>query len=158
MLNFSQTKVERQESISPGSMVWPPSHPLASAMAKDLLTPEERDARKSERLENQKRTLEYLPDWLRLKGVSQRTLAEHLKTTEGSVSKWLSGTDQMPVGVLRQIAMILKANPGDLLQPPKNGSLGQQVEETLTIMDELEPGEWNRVMEVARAIRDAKKR
>lgn len=107
--------------------------------------------------EAQRKLLENLPAWLRYRGLRQKDVANTLGTSEGQISKYLGGKIQMTVGLLRQIAAVLKAHPGDLLKPPPSDGLGIQVEEALAIMGDLTPAEWDTVMNTARAIRAAKK-
>lgn len=62
----------------------------------------------------------------------------------------------MSVGQLRQIAVLLRAGPGDLLAPPPEAGLSQRVEETLVLMDALSEDEWAAVLSTARSIAKAK--
>lgn len=64
----------------------------------------------------------------------------------------------MPVGVLRQIAVLLQAQPGDLLRPPEEAGVSAKVENTLQLMDALSDAEWAIVMQTARTIAEAKRR
>ena len=101
----------------------------------------------------QREMLKYLTDWLRFRSLRQKDIAIALDITEGSVSRYISGENLMPVGTLRKIAVLLKAHEGDLLKPPEEAELGPQVEETLTEMDRLGPEEWEKVLAIAKAMK-----
>lgn len=64
----------------------------------------------------------------------------------------------MSVGQLRQIAVLLKAQPGDLLRAPADAELSPKVEEALALMDALAPEEWEAVIQNARLLAEAKKK
>lgn len=102
--------------------------------------------------------LEHLPKWLRLRGLRQKDVAQALGVSEASVSNWIRGNQQMSVGQLRQIALLLKADPSDLLREPDERALSPKVERTLTLMDQLSDDEWQAVLKTAEAIAGAKKR
>lgn len=102
--------------------------------------------------------LEHLPKWLKMRGLLQKDVASALGVSEASVSQWIKGGQQMSVGQLRQIAILLRAEPGDLLAAPDEKSLTAQVTETLQLMDQLSATEWSQLMATARMIADAKRR
>ena len=110
-----------------------------------------------ELLASQRKALEHLQSWMRHKGIRQKDIANALGTSEGQISKYIGGKIQMTVAVLRQIAAVLKTHPGDLFKAPPEEGLGERVEETLALMDDLSPDEWATVLGTARAIRAAKK-
>lgn len=121
-------------------------------------SPEEHEARLLAQLTEQRLMLEQLPKWIKLRGLRQKDVALALGVSEATVSQWINGGQQMSVGQLRQIAKLLQAEPGDLLCNPDEKSLTAQVEETLTVMDQLSPEEWAQVLSTARMIVDAKGR
>lgn len=121
-------------------------------------SPEEIEARRLQQLAEQRTMLEHLPSWLRMRGLRQKDVAAALGVSEASVSGWVNGGQQMSVGQLRQIAVLLKAEPGDLLRPPNEPSVSKKVEDTLGLMDELNDNEWQTVLQTARAIAEAKRR
>lgn len=63
----------------------------------------------------------------------------------------------MSVGQLRQIAVLLKAEPSDLLRAPDDENLTPKVQETLAVMDQLSDEEWRQVLAMARTIAQARK-
>lgn len=121
-------------------------------------TPEEIEARRLQQLAEQRTMLEHLPKWLRMRGLRQKDVAAGLGVSEATVSAWINGGQQMSVGQLRQIAVLLRAEPGDLLQPPEEAGISAKVEETLGLMDQLSESEWEAVMQTARTIAEAKRR
>lgn len=121
-------------------------------------TPEEVEARRLLQLAEQRTMLEHLRDWLRMRNLSQRHVAQALGVSDASVSNWIAGKQQMSVGQLRQIALLLNAKPEDLLRAPPSDGLAAKVEETLAVMDALTDDEWATVMQAARAIAAAKQK
>lgn len=109
-----------------------------------------------QRREWQRKLLENLPKWLRYRGLRQRDIANALGTSEGQISKYFGGKILMSVAVLREMALVLKTHPADLLKPPPEEGLGARMEETLRLMDELTPEQWEAVLNTARAIKSAK--
>lgn len=102
--------------------------------------------------------LEHLREWLKLRSISQREVAAALSVSEATVSAWIAGKQRMSVGQLRQIAVLLQASPGDLLEPPNTLKLSEKVENTLSLMAQLDDAEWDAVMANARMIAAAKRR
>jgi transcriptional regulator with XRE-family HTH domain len=104
-------------------------------------------------LENQVETLRYIPEWLRFRGLKQKHIANALEVSEGLVSRYLTGKTQMTVGMLRKIAVLLRAHPGDVVKPPPAEGLGPLMEDTISEIDRLGPEEWGKVLAIARAMR-----
>lgn len=121
-------------------------------------TPEELAARTEAQRADQKTMLEHLPAWIRMRNLRQKDVAQALGVSDATVSNWIAGKQQMSVGQLRQIAVLLKAEPGDLLRPPDEAGLSAKVEETLGLMDALTGPEWDAVLQAARAIAQAKQK
>ncbi|MFP5435707.1 MAG: hypothetical protein ACLGIM_21700, partial [Alphaproteobacteria bacterium] len=84
--DFIDTKVSGQESLSSWVMEAPACAPVSLPMSRPLPSPSDRAARLAERLEHQRKALEYLPIWFKAKNVSQRTIAEHIGVLESSLS------------------------------------------------------------------------
>lgn len=146
------------ESLSSGSVpsACARSHTLAMPTLPE--TPEEIEARHLAQLQEQARMVENIPLWLRKCGLKQKDVANALGVSEGTVSKWLHGEQGMSVGQLRQIAVLVGAHPGDLLRPPGSSGMGEKVEQTLKLMDQLSDEEWQRILATAEAIAAAKAR
>jgi len=121
-------------------------------------TSEEFEARRQAMLAEQKMMLEHLPKWLRLRNLRQKDIAQALGVSQATVSQWIKGVHNMSVGQLRQIAVLLKAEPGDLLRAPDDRDISKKVEETLALMGDLSDEEWNVVLQTARTIAGAKRR
>lgn len=121
-------------------------------------TPDEIAARQDAVLAEQRTLLEHLKAWLRLRDLQQKDVAAALGVSEATVSSWIAGKQRMSVGQLRQIAVLLKAEPGDILRAPRERELSKKVEETLSLMDQLNDNEWEAVMQNARLIAAAKRR
>jgi transcriptional regulator with XRE-family HTH domain len=98
----------------------------------------------------QREQLQYIPDWLRFRGLSQKHIANELGVSEGVVSRYISGKAIMAVGTLRKIAVLLQASEGDIIRPPTEKSLAPAVEETLAEMDRLGPERWARILATAK--------
>jgi transcriptional regulator with XRE-family HTH domain len=120
-------------------------------------SPDEIEARRENQRAEQRTVLEHLPEWLRIAHLRQKDVAEALGVSEGTVSNWIAGRQQMSVGQLRQIALLLRADPGDVLRAPSDRGLSARVEETLSLMDRLDEEEWNAVLQTARSIAKAKR-
>lgn len=54
------------------------------------------------------------------KKLTNRWLAEQLKVTEGTVSRWATNAKQPPVETFHNIAVLLKIDISDLLEPTAN--------------------------------------
>jgi transcriptional regulator with XRE-family HTH domain len=121
-------------------------------------SPEEIEARRLSQLAEQRLMLEHLPKWLKLRGLRQKDVSHALGVSEATVSNWIKGIHNMNVGQLRQIALLVKAEPGDLLRAPDDRELSQKVETTLAVMDRLTDDEWKSVLRMAQTIADAKRR
>ena len=102
--------------------------------------------------------LEHLSKWLRLRGLRQKDVAQALGVSEATVSQWIKGAQNMSVGQLRQIAVLLRAEPGDLLLAPNETDVPKKVEDTLRLMDRLSDDEWQTVLRIAQTIAEAKRR
>lgn len=155
-LGFILAKIQRQESINPGGMVRQTGLLLTSAMPPSTASADERRSRLLQRQENQRKTLKYLPLWFRAKNLTQRTIAEHLEIAEASLSKWLSGKDQMPMGVLRQMAALVGVHEADLLRDPLESENAARIAELVKVMAYLTRDEVQVVLSVAGAIQQAK--
>ncbi len=81
--------------------------------------------------------LRFLPLWLNFRERSQRWLAEQLGVSEPTVSKWLSGHQQMTVSRLSQIAALLEAAPEDLLFPPLKHGRGAKYKRIADLADNM---------------------
>lgn len=104
-------------------------------------------------LAHQVETLRHIPEWLRFRGLRQKHIANALQVSESVVSRYFSGKTMMPLGALREIAVLLNAHPGDIIRPPPADGLGEQVEKTLAEMDRLGPDQWARVLELVRGMK-----
>lgn len=94
--------------------------------------------------------LQHIPAWLRFRGLTQRQAAEALGVTEASFSKWMSGTDAMKVGFLRQIAVLMKADAGDLIAAPPTGKLCPAVADLMDAAEGLSAEQLRILSETAR--------
>jgi transcriptional regulator with XRE-family HTH domain len=121
-------------------------------------TPEERALRLQLQLSEQRTMLEHLPQWIKLRGLRQKDIAVSMGVSEATISGWIRGMHGMSVGQLRQMAVILRADPGDLLQAPSEAGTSKRVEETLSLMDRLSESEWDAIMQNARLLAEAKRR
>ncbi len=63
----------------------------------------------------------------------------------------------MPAGALEQIAILLQADRGAILHPPPSGVLGPMMDATIQEMERLGPEQWQKVLEVAQAMREPTK-
>lgn len=54
------------------------------------------------------------------KNLTNRWLAEQLKVTEGTVSRWTTNAKQPPIDTFHNIAVLLKIDIRDLLEPTAN--------------------------------------
>nr|WP_314074844.1 helix-turn-helix transcriptional regulator [uncultured Roseococcus sp.] len=115
-------------------------------------TPEDKEERKRNILARQREMLQHLPAWFRHAGVTARQVAEQLGVLEASVSKWISGTDAMRIGYLRQIATVLKAEPEDLLAAPPTQGLAPAVAALLDAAEGLSPEQLAHLAETARLL------
>lgn len=48
-------------------------------------------------------------------GITQKQLAEHLKTTQATVSRWIKGINEPDLATFLKICLFLNENPNDLL-------------------------------------------
>lgn len=101
-------------------------------------------------LAHQRELLQYIPAWLRFRGLGQKDIALHLGVSEASVSKWLSGGDAMKVGALQQIAVLLQADPGDLLTAPPAAGLQSKVRDLLDAAEGMTGEQLAHLTETAR--------
>lgn len=148
--NFSGTKFSSQDSISGRGI---PGFVALSAewdMPHDPETPAEKAEHRKNMLDHQREMLQHVPAWLRFRGLTQRQAAEMLGVKEASFSKWLSGTDAMKVGFLRQLATILNAKDGDLIAAPPGSGLTAGVADLMDAADGLTPDQLRILSETAR--------
>jgi transcriptional regulator with XRE-family HTH domain len=122
-------------------------------MTHDPETPREKQEHKKNILAEQKAMLQHVPAWLRFRGMNQRQLAERLGVKEASLSKWLAGTDNMRVGLLRQIARIVKAEDGDLMEPPPGKGLTSAVSDLMDAADGLDAEQLAHLAAMARLLK-----
>ncbi|GBQ39041.1 helix-turn-helix domain-containing protein [Komagataeibacter europaeus] len=99
-------------------------------MSDKHLTPEE--------VELNCHTLRFVRPWMRLRGVTQRHLAEGLGMSEPSVSKWLNGKVNMTLSQFVRVAELLKATPEQLLFDPKESLKAARYKEIAELANELD--------------------
>lgn len=68
-------------------------------------------------MEHQKRVYNRIKAFLALKRVKNKALAEHLRVSEQTVSKWCTNYSQPSIPELYAIAEFLGTNVFDLLEP-----------------------------------------
>lgn len=151
--DFSRTKLACQERISSGAIQLGGETVPRYGMATRILSKPELDAFNEEVKAFQRELLEHVPAWLKFRGLKQKDLAEYLGTTEGSVSKWISGGDAMKFGLIAKIATFLQAEPGDLMHPPPGRGLTKPVANLLDAAEGLDAEELDRLAELARLLR-----
>jgi predicted XRE-type DNA-binding protein len=117
------------------------------------LSPEVRAAR----LTAQRALLQFIPAWLKYRGLRKKHIANILEVSQSVVSRYFSGEAMMPAGALEQIAILLQADRGAILHPPPSGVLGPMMDATIQEMERLGPEQWQKVLEVARAMREPTK-
>lgn len=100
----------------------------------------------------QKEMLQHVRAWIRYRGLRQRHVAEYIGVTPGQVSKWLSGSESMRLVILRQIAVLLKAEPQDLLAGPPGNPSGRAVIDLVEATEGLTPEQIAHLAATARML------
>jgi predicted XRE-type DNA-binding protein len=113
------------------------------------LDPEQR----RRRLDYQRQQLRHISDWLGYRDLNQKHIANILGVNDSVVSRYIAGETIMPIGALREIAILLRAHEGDIIRPPPADGLGQAMEDTIKEMDRLGPDQWAKLLEIARGMR-----
>lgn len=83
-------------------------------------------------------TLRFLKSWLKVKGLKQRDLAEHLDMSEPSISKWLNGKAPMTMSQFARVAELLGAKPEDLLFSPEDAEKSERFKAASELANELD--------------------
>jgi transcriptional regulator with XRE-family HTH domain len=105
-------------------------------------------------IERNRNLLRPLTLWLKLRKVTQRQLAEALSVSEGSVSKWLSGTQQMNLSQFQAIAAILKSDPFELLRAPGEAGSAQADKDVVALTQVMTPEQLRLWIKLGRQIAD----
>lgn len=116
-----------------------------------ILSPEEREHHEN-LLAFQKELLQHVRAWIRHRGLKQRHVAEYIGVTPGQVSKWLSGSESMRLGILRQIAVLLKADVADLIAGPPGSTEARAVVELVDATEGLTPEQIAHLTQTARML------
>lgn len=70
-------------------------------------------------MEKERRIYNRIKSWLALRQIKNKALAEHLKVSEQTVSKWCTNYSQPSIPDLYAVAEFLNVEVCDLLEPVK---------------------------------------
>lgn len=97
--------------------------------------------------------LRYIPDWLRLRGMTQRTVAERMGVSEPTISKWLRGSQVMSLAQFMMLARILNAEPEDLMNAPPANGLGDVYREVHHVISDMDRETLEHWLAIGRQLR-----
>lgn len=96
-----------------------------ASMPDKKISPEER--------RTNRHILRYVPEWMELRGITQRKMAEALSVSEAAVSKWINGKTPVTTKKLLDMAILLDASVVDILQSPHERVTQRQHHEIIEI-------------------------
>lgn len=102
---------------------------------------------------NNRHTLRFVKPWMKLRGLTQRKLAEELGMSEPSVSKWLNGKVNMTLAQFIKVAELLNASPEDLLFAPEKKDEAMRYKEAAELAEKLEPDAFQAWISAGKAMR-----
>lgn len=98
--------------------------------------------------------LRYVPEWLQLRRITQHKVAERLSVSEGTVSKWLSGSIPMTIQNLAAIAALVDVSLIDILQSPQARLTQRESHEVLEIFAAMNRRDQEIYLAVGRSLAD----
>ncbi len=98
-------------------------------------------------------TLRFVKAWMKLRGYTQRKLAEALDMSEPSVSKWLNGKVNMTLSQFVHVAEILETTPESLLFDPSETNRSQRYKEAAELAASLDSGAFEAWINAGKAMR-----
>ncbi len=90
---------------------------------------------------------------MKLKGYTQRKLAEALDMSEPSVSKWLNGKVNMTLSQFVRVAEILETTPESLLFDPSELDMSQRYKEAAALAASLDAGAFDAWINAGKAMK-----
>ena len=100
-----------------------------------------------------RQTLRFVKAWMKLKGYTQRKLAEALDMSEPSVSKWLNGKVNMTLSQFVRVAEILETTPESLLFDPSELDMSQRYKEAAALAASLDAGAFDAWINAGKAMK-----
>ena len=99
----------------------------------------------SDEIDRNRKMVRHLKNWFLYRGLTQERIANNLGVSQGSLSKWLKGTQSMSVGHFTALAALLSAEPHQLLFPPdapEAAAAYQRATGILSLLDEKGLEQW----------------
>lgn len=96
--------------------------------------------------------LRHIPAWLRLRGLTQRDLAERMGVSEATVSKWIQGKQSMTVAQFVAISRLLTVSPEEALMPPQETIAAHRYREIAEIVDTLSADDLAAFVAIGRSL------
>lgn len=84
-----------------------------------------------------KQMVRYLKPWVKLLQLTQTEVAELMNVSDGTFSKWLSGTQSMTVSQFQSLADVLGLPPEALLSPPGDTNAARRMTRLLALAREM---------------------